>query len=215
VWSSLKGAAREGAIVAEVLSVEPVTGEAATAEALLSVSSPRYLHIATHGVYCDPESFDKKNSHPVLSRLAKNPDPMERSALVMAVTDAAAVQADGNPKAAGIVTAGELCTLDLRGTALVVLSACDSGRGAPVPLDGTHGLRRAFRAAGASCVIGTFWPVDDKTTPGLMKSLYALLEAGLPPHRALQEAARALKKVHREPYFWAPFFTYGISKMEP
>jgi CHAT domain-containing protein len=208
VWNVLKGSGLEGSYAAAACGVEPRRAKAATAQALLSVVSPRYLHIAGHGVHCESSMAVRRGIHRVLTRLASNHDPMERSALVMAVTDAAKAWSD-DLKAAGIMTAAELCRLNMRGRELAVLSACDSGGGDSIPFDGTHGLRRALRAAGAASVVSSFWPVDDRTTPDFMRVLYVGLAGGAAPSRALAEASRNQRSKFREPRYWAPFFIHG------
>ena len=145
----------------------------------------------------------------VLASLGSRSDPMERSALALAVGDPAAALANGEMRAAGIVTAREIVGLDLVGTEVVVLAACDSGRGDIVALDGTHGLSRAFRAAGARCVISSFWPVSDRLTPELMHVLYRELAAGTSPSTALSRANREIRRISRHPRHWAAFFAYG------
>jgi tetratricopeptide (TPR) repeat protein len=207
VWEPLPWAEREGREIAGLCGISALIGVAATAEALLGAERPRFLHVAGHGIYCNREAT--KAGHPVLEHLAHRPDPMERSAMVMAVRDAAAALATGDPDAAGIVTARQIGRIDLRGTEAVVLSACDSGRGDAVPLDGTHGLRRAFRAAGAHYVISSFWPVSDRATPELMRLLYRELLGGAPPSLALAAACRIMKRSFSDPRYWAAFFAYG------
>lgn len=97
----------------------------------------------------------------------------------------------------GILTALELMELELQGTALVVLSACesalgfdDSTAGEALPL----GLQRSLHVAGARTVIASMWPVDDDATATLMSEMYRnLWECGLSPGEALRQAQLAMR----------------------
>jgi CHAT domain-containing protein len=107
------------------------------------------------------------------------------------------------------VTAFELAGMDLWGTELVVLSACDTGLGVVEPGQGIHGLRRAFVAAGAETVVTSLWQVDDDATRVLMESYYRHLRAGEGRSAALRDAMLGLRKTHAHPYYWAPFISLG------
>jgi hypothetical protein len=78
----------------------------------------------------------------------------------------------------GILLAAEVATLDLKQTAQVVLSACDTARGSLVANNGVIGLRRAFGIAGVSQMVVTLWPVLDDVPEALMKEYYRLVFAG-------------------------------------
>jgi hypothetical protein len=109
----------------------------------------------------------------------------------------------------GLVTALELASMDLWGTQLVVLSACESGRGALVSGEGVYGLRRAVLAAGAETLVASLWSVDDATTAALMDHFYRELLAGADRDQAMARAARRLRAEGRPPYYWAPFIVLG------
>jgi CHAT domain-containing protein len=68
----------------------------------------------------------------------------------------------------GVLTAEEVQNLDLRGCELVVLSACETGRGKDVNLEGVLGLRRAFQASGAKSLVVRLWNVSDAATSVLI-----------------------------------------------
>jgi CHAT domain-containing protein len=89
----------------------------------------------------------------------------------------------------GILTAEEVLSLDLRGTDLVVLSACQTAAGDGWYGQGVIGLQRAFHAAGARAVAATLWPVDDAATSVLIEQFYKnLWEKKLPRLEALRQA---------------------------
>lgn len=103
----------------------------------------------------------------------------------------------------GWLTSADVLDLDLGG-ALVVLSACESGR-MSVRTAEPVGLAWAFLAAGASGVIVSQWLVDDAVTVDVMRALHAHLDAGIPTAEALRRAQLDVAIDHSHPYYWAPF----------
>lgn len=101
------------------------------------------------------------------------------------------------------MTATTILELDLRG-ALVVLSACESGRQGGVTAEPV-GLAWAFLAAGASGVVVSQWVVDDESTTGLMTAFHRELVGGAGPAAALRHAQILTAASHPHPYYWAPF----------
>jgi CHAT domain-containing protein len=86
--------------------------------------------------------------------------------------------------------AEELGGLNLQGTWLVSLSACDTGQGQARAGEGVLGLRRGFLKAGARNLLMTLWTVSDQETIGFMKEFYqAAQKSGRPP-QALAEVQR-------------------------
>lgn len=112
----------------------------------------------------------------------------------------------------GLVTALEMASMNLWGTQLVVLSACETGRGDVSSLgQGVYGLRRAVMVAGAETLLTSLWKVDDKATRDLMTQYYKNLLKGQGRGQAMREAALGLRKKKPHPYFWAPFIAIGRS----
>ncbi len=113
----------------------------------------------------------------------------------------------------GLLTALEVTGLDLAGTELVVLSACDTGIGEIKKGEGVFGLRRALILAGAQTQVVSLWKVDDQATQLLMTNYYTRLTQGVGRSRALREAQLAMfdQPAYRHPYFWAAFVTIGDS----
>src|SRR5205085_8000015 len=109
----------------------------------------------------------------------------------------------------GLLTAEDVSGLDLSGTQLVVLSACETGLGEVHIGEGVFGLRRAFVLAGARAVVMSLWKVPDGPTHELMADLYGRLLAGEPVAEALRGAQLALRQRHPEPYFWGAFVCLG------
>ena len=90
----------------------------------------------------------------------------------------------------GIVTAADVGTLDLEGTQLATLSACDTGIGEYKSSEGILGLRRGFVMAGAENLLLTLWPVEDEATAQFMLAFYEAMHAGDNVPRALAEVQR-------------------------
>jgi len=173
--------------------------------------SPRIIHLATHGYFfLDPvvsgvrKSALGSNREPIF-KLSDH--PMIRSGLIMAGAKQAwltgkhpAGQEDG------ILTAYEISQMNLSGTELVVLSACETGLGDIVGNEGVYGLQRAFKIAGAKYLIMSLWKVDDKSTRAFMTSFYRhwLTEKQTVPE-AFRSAEREMRLKYSGAYDWAGF----------
>ena len=129
-------------------------------------------------------------------------DPLLRSGVALT---GASDDPSGTADPAGILTAYEAATLDLSGTELVVLSACNSALGEIRAGEGAFGLMRALRAAGARCVLGAVWPVDDDVAGEFVTLFYrAWLESG-DARRALKDTRQAMQDKYYLPAFWGGF----------
>lgn len=131
--------------------------------------------------------------------------PQSRSVLALAGFNAWLAGAETPPDVGnGLISAGEFALLDLAGTELVVLSACQTGVGAVDYADGSHlGLRGAALAAGAVHCVSTLWAVNDAVAAALITGFYEGLAAGRPPAVALRQAQRAVRRRYPDPYDWA------------
>ena len=207
----LPGTAVEVKAIADLLRekgwrVESFVGQDALEENVKTVNHPRLLHIATHGFF-DP---DQK---PVGDRFQ---DPMLGSGLYFAGANRALSELPpSNDLESGILTAYEATTLDLQGTELVVLSACETGLGHTSNGEGVFGLRRAFQEAGAQTLMMSMWKVPDAETELLMQLFYQKWLAGKDKHEALREAQLEVRKGvishwHQDrPHDWAAFVLVG------
>jgi tetratricopeptide (TPR) repeat protein len=161
-----------------------LTGADVSKRALRDLHSPYILHLATHGFFepDDPTSGGNPNeSKPPgikldlsKSRFFKN--PMHRSGLALAGANST-IEAWKHGEAPpieedGILTAEDVSTLDLKGTWLVTLSACDTGSGEARAGEGVMGLRRGFVEAGAQNLLMTLWPISDEVTAQIMSDFY-------------------------------------------
>lgn len=176
-------------------------GISGTEESFLSLSgrSPRILHLATHGFYFTPSeavSYDY---------LRGFRDAMYLSGLVLSGGNAV-WQGKKLPEGVlgGILTAQDISRLDLSGTELVVLSACQSGQGKVTP-EGLFGLQRAFKKAGAQTLVMTLWRVSDRVTREFMVSFYKHLVHSEDKRKAFEEARQEIRDRYPEPFYWAGF----------
>lgn len=193
------------------LRVTAQTGMEGTEESFLALNgkAPQILHVATHGFYYTPEKA--KN----VSYLNGYNDAMLLSGLIMA---------GGNrtwtgrqvPKGVlgGVLTANSIANLNLKGTDLLVLSACQTGLGMVTP-EGIFGLQRAFKKAGVQTMVMTLWSVDDEATKDFMIKFYEELANNQWDKRtAFGKAKEFVRrktyvrygKSHKgDPYYWAGF----------
>jgi CHAT domain-containing protein len=114
------------------------------------------------------------------------------------VLDAAPLQSFVALAGGDVLSVYELFGLDLTGTELVVLSACESGGGSVTAGDEVLGPTRGLLAAGATAVIVSLWNVSDASAPLLMLDLYRRLCAGEPPVQALGGAQQRLRTLSAE-----------------
>lgn len=219
-FDPLPGAEREGRLISE--SVEAKGAETAiytrrdAQEKVLRelAQPPEILHIATHGFFLKADDTLRKR----LLKLQRSSDvqlpppgdnPLLRSGLAFAGINAnAQVLGEIDTDNDGVLTALEVLGLNLSGTKLAILSACETGLGEIHEGEGVYGLRRAFQEAGASTVVSSLWEVSDAGTQKLMTALYSRLLQGKKPHMALREAQLEMLRIGEwsAPYIWSAFF---------
>ena len=190
-----------------------LVGDQATEAALRRANGPRILHIATHGFFlrsdeAAPAGTSVANGAGTrLGRWAAwVENPLLRSGLAMAGANQGRSGDDD-----GVLTAFEAAGLDLWGTKLVVLSACDTGVGEVSNGEGVSGLRRALVLAGAESQLMSLWPVSDRSTRDLMIGYYRLLTQAEGRGQALRRAQLRMlgDPRHGHPYYWASFIQSG------
>jgi CHAT domain-containing protein/Tfp pilus assembly protein PilF len=205
---ALDGTADEAAAIEKRAgkAVKVFLGPNATEAELSQVSSPRVLHLATHGFFL-PEAELGKQTNPLQqpSEISKTKlaNPMHRSFLVLAgaqCTLDAWSRGEVPPiENDGIITAEEIGGLNLNGTWLVVLSACETGSGEARAGEGVMGLRRGFIQAGVQNLLMTLWPISDKTTVQIMLDFYEAADKTRNAPEALAEVQRTwLVKLRKE-----------------
>ncbi len=190
-----------------------VMGDEMMESRLKRMESPRILHIATHGFFLEDISLDKLSGTSLLGmdakRLAVN--PMLRSGLLM--TGCNKTLSNNSTFAAshddGIFTALEASLLDLSKTELVVLSACETGRGEIKNGEGVQGLRKAMTDAGAEHILMSLWKVDDKVTSEYMQTFYGHYAQGKSIRESYNLTRNEIKQKYPQPYYWGAFVLVG------
>jgi CHAT domain-containing protein/Tfp pilus assembly protein PilF len=219
-FQALPGTRREAlAIKALLPEASLLLREEATEAAVKQAHAPSILHIATHGFFLDdqePPPPDTRGfstdgrlriSDPrIMKWVAKIENPLLRSGLALA-----GVNQHRGGDDDGLLTALEAASLDLWGTKLVVLSACDTGVGKVKNGEGVYGLRRALVLAGSQTQVISLWPVSDRETRGLMAGYYRRLQKGEGRGEALRQIQLEMLKDTklRHPYYWASFIQAG------
>lgn len=177
----------------------------ASEENIKAASHPLLFHIATHGFFNANVDLSKNMNMGVQVSKAKD-NALLRSGLLL--NGAASVYTD-EPNLGrnnnGVLHAYEAMNLDLHGTKLVVLSACETGMGEIVNGEGVYGLSRSFQVAGADKILMSLWKVDDQTTRQLMIAFYENWMKLNDPQQALLQAQRMIKKKFPSPYYWGAF----------
>ncbi|OHE17304.1 MAG: hypothetical protein A2X96_01750 [Syntrophobacterales bacterium GWC2_56_13] len=227
-FSRLPGTKEEVEAIAGILgrsASDTYTGETARESVLMQSKSPRILHLATHGFFLSDQDWsspmdEKSRGITITAREApagKKPvrieNPFLRAGLALAGANRSLAQ-EGVTE--GILTAEKILGLNLRGTDLVVLSACETGVGDIKNGEGVYGLRRAFTQAGAKSLVMSLWEVPDRETKELMVSFYKNLQSGK-MHRAeaLRDAALKQRQTvesrygNDNPYYWGAFVFLG------
>jgi CHAT domain-containing protein/Flp pilus assembly protein TadD len=247
VYPPLPGTADEAAALSRIFpGTTLMTKDRATEAALKKVNRPRLLHIATHGFFLADQpristqgktrafsfDFERGTTSPTMT---DNENPLLRSGLILAGVK----QQNSGPGEDGVLTAVEAAGLDLWGTKLVVLSACETGLGDVKHGEGVYGLRRALVLAGSETQMMSLWKVSDTGTRDLMVAYYTRLQRGESRTEALRQVqlemlqgkllpsskttsdkqkgkretsepeGEASVKDYRHPYYWASFIPSG------
>jgi CHAT domain-containing protein/Tfp pilus assembly protein PilF len=240
VFTPLPGTKGEAKALGAILTGARVFTDAQASEALIKhVNGPSILHIATHGFFLPDQPLVSVDTAQAESRgmallgggdrgRVEGENPLLRSGLALA----GANRGQGGEGEDGVLTALEAAGLDLRGTKLVVLSACETGVGEVKNGDGVYGLRRALVLAGAESQVMSLWQVSDEATRDLMIGYYKRLQAGEGRTEALRAVQLEMLKGGRDerdaedrnlstkrrgqtkqsrshPFFWSSFIQSG------
>ena len=235
-FSELPGTAEEGDKILSFLPDATLLSEQQATESVFKqISSPSILHVATHGFFLSDiaastsygdvrstfgASFELVGSEaegllmPDFSTTTYSgrDETLLRSGLALAGVNNRSSGSSGRTPDDGILSAFEAVALDLTGTQLVVLSACETGVGIVTNGGGVYGLRRAFDIAGAASQLMSLWRIDDYGTSQLMQIYYEnLIGKNQGRGEALRNAQLELidTGTYKHPYYWASFVLIG------
>jgi len=192
VFVPLPGARAEAEAIRKIFADRPLAiylEKNATEANLFALKSPEILHISTHGYFIRNRA----------------PNPMLRSAIALSGANYAYTLGKGP----GIVTALKLSGMHLRGTGIVVLSACETGMMDADDTESISGLSKAFIVAGAKNVVVSLWSVSDRGTQKLMEEFYREVQDGATYAEALRKAKITMLHKGFPAAIWAPFILNG------
>jgi CHAT domain-containing protein len=181
--SNLPGAKQEALAIAKLFNTQAMTGAQATKNAIAQqMPNARIIHLATHGLLDDTKG--------------------------LGVPGAIALAPSGNGQLNdGLLTSDEILDMKLNAE-LVVLSACDTGRGR-ITGDGVIGLSRSLITAGVPSIVVSLWKVPDEATALLMTEFYKNLKKSPDKAQALRQAMLTTKQQYPDPLNWAAFTLIG------
>jgi len=237
-FNRLAGTAAEAVAVRPKLAAwaksDPVMklGADATEQAFKSAVRPRALILSTHGYFLSgtpgasgtrglirdegPVKAAPGGADALPSKPTGPSNPLLRCGLALAGANRRGPVQGGRED--GVLTGYEIVAADLRGTELVVLSACETGLGVAGSGRGVVGLRQAFHLAGARTVVASLWQVPDRETALLMTGMFTHLADGRTAAAALivsqrdQIRARRTANTVAHPFYWAAFNVSGIGR---
>ena len=202
----LLGTREEAQSIGKMFEVKPFVGTYATEAVIKQLQSPKILHIATHGFFqALPQDPKYKNTY--------QDNPLLLSGLIFSGYESR----EGGDNEDGILTALEATGLNLNGTKLVVLSACDTSLGKDKTGEGLYNFRRALVVAGSESQVMSLWRVSDDATKDLMISYFQKILGKQGRSQALRQAQLQMLrgKKYNHPYYWAAFIASGNWKPIP
>jgi tetratricopeptide (TPR) repeat protein/CHAT domain-containing protein len=222
-FEPLPGTRVEGQRIAALLGVQPLLGKMALEATLKKSRSPQILHIATHGFFLPDQQGEGGKQGSGLPTTGEQTmgrferffeqqveNPLLRSGLALAGANTWNRGGSLPPEAEdGLLTAEDVSSMDLLGTELVVLSACETGLGKVRVGEGVFGLRRAFVVAGARTLVMSLWKIPDPHTQELMEEFYSHLLEGQSRVDALRATQLTMREKYPQPFYWGAFICQG------
>ena len=183
--------------------IESYLGTSATEEQIKKAQNYTLIHIATHGFFEDQKKREKEETNILFE---DDDNPLERAGLLAEGGGDVLVNATKNYNIQdGILTAYEAMNLNFERTELIVLSACETGRGEIQQGEGVFGLQRSFLVAGADAIIMSLFQVSDEVTQELMVEFYNNWMSGQDKRTAFNNAQLKIKETYNDPIYWGAF----------
>lgn len=188
-----------------------ITNDAADEDSVKNLDNPKIVHIATHGYFSpDLELTSTEGLSSTEAEFAQN--PLLRSGLLL--KGAGDVLKSGNTlqinSENGVLTAYEAMDLNFDNTDLVVLSACETGKGEVQIGEGVFGLQRSILVAGANTMVMTLFKVDDEVTKELMINFYSRWLSTGNLRESFYLAKKDIKAKHKHAVYWGAFVMVGL-----
>ena len=212
-WSYLPNSESEIDAITKILKTSNIevnryTGTSGTEESFKAISgtTPGIIHLATHGFYLQYSYADSISiAENKMDKRASVTNALIRSGLILS-NGGRAWKGERIPEGVedGILQADEISNINLTGTSLLVLSACETALG-DISSDGVYGLQRAFKLAGVGTIIMSLWEVDDKATSLFMSYFYEAWASRKTKHDAFVYAQERLRREYDDPFYWAAF----------
>lgn len=211
-WVNLAYSSKEGEAISELTSAHKLFGKYASKSSFLAIKNPRILHVSSHAGFAE-----ELESGGLGSSSAKGVQrALDGLYNLYIVTSGANLHSAKDT----IITYKDLAGLDLSGTSLVVISACQTGLGRSTRGYGLFGLHRILSSVGADTTLLSMWKVDDEATSILMSMFYENLKEGYTVDQSLARAQdrmiedpKLISRGWAHPYYWAGWQVAG--KMDP
>jgi len=208
--ANLPGAEEEGNMIEKIaqsagISTTKYVGIQVDEDKIKEIKSPKILHFATHGTLRTNNNTSDDENEYLSSPLLNSGLLMKNGGDVLDEKDNTNMNIRN-----GVLTAFEASSMNLDGTELVMMSACETGVGQVEAGEGVQGLQYAFLIAGAKAVGMTLFKVNDEVTMKLMEQFYKKMLAGVDKRIAFAEAKKVIKDEYKHPIFWGSFVLIGV-----
>ena len=198
------------------INVNIYSGTKANEESIKAMdgNAPNIVHLATHGFYFPSgRTLDSDKIipffHGIESNTSRNRHMLYSGLLFAGANNQWMGDSIPNGIEDGILSAEEISHIDLSGTKLIVLSACETGLGDIDNINGVFGLQQGLKRAGVETILMSLWKVDDEATRILMIEFYKNLMSGKTKYQSLKDAQLYLRQVdngkYYDPKYWASF----------